>query len=408
LSNPRWFDYKQRLIMNKAVLLPNIVGFPSESMRRYATELAEALRALRAGDWAFDEITCEPTSRIAAAFGGGSFGEKMSGRHARFVKYPRLIRSIRGASVFHILDHSHAGLALATPPGRTVMTCHDIIPLLAAKGLVSMPHPMLTKLTYPLRIRWMKRCRKIIAISECTKKTLVEIAGIPAEMIEVVRYGCNPAFGPEPAVPGMSPADERLDILARHGIPAGARVLLHVATATRYKNTPAILRALRILNENPTTGGNVWLLRIGADFFEDESELIVRLGVGDRIRHAGRIFDDRMMAACYRAADVFVFPSLWEGFGWPVLEAMACGTPVVVSNVASLPEVAGDAGIFVAPHDHAALARALRSLLANPLELRLRSEMSLAQAGLFSWEKCARGTLAVYEQVAGEVKIAQE
>ena len=388
--------------MNKAVLLPNIAGFPSESMRRYATELAGALRAVGAGGWAFDEITCEPEAGIAAAFGGGSFGEKMAGRHARFVKYPRLIRGIGGASVFHILDHSHAGLALALPPARTVLTCHDIIPLLAARGLVPMPHPMLARLTYPLRIRWMKRCRKIIAISESTKKNLVEIAGIPAEKIAVVPYGCNPVFGPDPAAPGVLPADERGDVLARYGIPAGARVILHVATATRYKNTPAILQALRILKENPVPGGEVWLLRIGADFFEDESALIARLGVGDRIRHAGGIFDDRILAACYRAADAFVFPSLWEGFGWPVLEAMACGTPVVVSNVASLPEIAGEAGVFVSPHDHAALAEALRSLLANPRELQQRSEMSLAQARRFSWEKCARGTLAVYEQVAGE------
>ena len=390
--------------MHKAVLLPNIVGFPSESMRRYATELAGALRALQPGGWAFDEITCEPEGWVAAAFGGGSFGEKMAGRHARFVKYPRLIRSVRGASVFHILDHSHARLALAPPPGRTVLTCHDIIPLLAAKGLISMPHPMLTRLTYPMRICWMKRCRKIITISESTKKTLVEVAGIPAEKIEVVLYGCNPAFGPETEDPGLSPADERREVLARYGIPAGARVILHVATATRYKNTPAILQALKILKENPAAGGEVWLLRVGADFFEDESALVDRLGIGDRIRHAGRIFDDRMMAACYRAADVFVFPSLWEGFGWPVLEAMACGTPVVVSNVASLPEVAGDAGVFVPPHDHSALAEALRALLSDPPELARRSELSLAQARRFSWEKCARGTLAVYEQVAGESK----
>ena len=387
--------------MNKAVLLPNIVGFPSESMRRYATELAEALRALRSGDWAFEEITCEPESRVAAAFGGGSFGKTMAGRHARFVKYPRLIRSVRDASVFHILDHSHARLALATPPEQTVMTCHDIIPLLAVKGLLPIPHSMLTKLTYPLRIRCMKHCRKIIAISESTKRTLVDVAGIPAEKIEVVYYGCNPAFGPGTAVPGRSRADERREVLARYGIPAGARVILHVSTATRYKNTPAILQAMRILKENPATG-DVWLLRVGADFFEDESALIARLGVGDRIRHAGKIFDDRMMAACYRAADAFVFPSRWEGFGWPVLEAMACGTPVVVSNVASLPEMVGKAGVFVAPHDHAALAEALRSLLADPRELALRSEKSLGQARLFSWEKCARGTLAVYEQVARE------
>ena len=383
--------------MKKAVLLPNIAGFPSESMRRYAAELAGALRALPTGEWTFDEIACGPEGWISRVA-----GDATASRHARFLKYPRLIRAARGASVFHILDHSHANLALAAPPERTVLTCHDIIPLLAAKGLVSIPHPALARFTFPLRVRCMKRCARIIAISGSTKKTLVEIAGIPAEKIEVVYYGCNPAFGPEPSTPGRSRAEERCGVLERQGIPPGARVVLHVATATRYKNTPAILEALRILKENPATGGDVWLLRVGAEFFEDESALIARLGVGDRIRHAGRILDDRLLAACYRAADAFVFPSLWEGFGWPVLEAMACGTPVVVSNAASLPELAGEAGIFVEPRDHKSLARALASLLADPQERERRSELALAQARRFSWDKCARATQAVYERVAGE------
>ena len=387
--------------MNKAVLLPNVEGFPSESMRRYAAELLRALRSLPGVGWTFDEIVCAPDARVAAAFGGGATGEKFASRHARFLKYPRQIRSVGGAPVFHILDHSHANLAWATPPARTVLTCHDIIPLLAAKGLVSMPHPALTRFTFPLRVRGMKRCRKIIAISESTKKTLVEIAGIPAEKIDVVYYGCNPVFGPQPASPGESLADERRGVLGRFGLPATARVILHVATATRYKNTPAILQALRILKEAPAAGRDVWLLRVGAGFFDDEAELITRLGVGDRIRYAGKIFDDRLLGACYRAADVFVFPSLWEGFGWPVLEAMSCGTPVVVSDVASLPEVAGDAGIAVPPDDHRALAAALLSVLADPAERASRAARALVQAGRFSWDACARGTLAVYEQVGG-------
>ncbi|MBE2203391.1 MAG: glycosyltransferase family 4 protein [Chthoniobacterales bacterium] len=383
--------------MRDAILLPNISGFPSESMQRYAAELAAALRKLRDGTWRIGEILCEPSGAISTIFGGGKFGDQMASRHARFLKYPGMIRS-RVGSVFHILDHSHANLALATPPAATVLTCHDIIPLLAAKGRVSMPHPAMTRFTFPLRVACMKRCRKIIAISESTKKTMIEVAGIPAEKIAVVYYGCNPAFGPEPATPGQSPAGERREIFTRYGIPEGARVILHVATATRYKNTPAILEALRILKEKPDLP--VWLLRVGAEFFEDEARLVEQLGIGDRIRHVGRVSDDQLLGAIYRAADVFAFPSLWEGFGWPVLEAMACGTPVVVSNVASLPEVAGAAGLSIPPRDHVALAGALGAVLSSPQERLRLSAAALAQAGRFSWEACARGTLAVYEQIA--------
>ncbi len=155
--------------MKRAVLLPNITGFPSESMRRYAAELVAALRGLKDENWEIDEIVCEPSAAVSAAFGGGKTGGKMASRHARLIKYQGLIRA-RAGSIFHILDHSHANLALSTPPEVTVLTCHDIIPLLTAKGLVSMPYPALTRLTFPLRVLCMKRCHKIIAISESTKK----------------------------------------------------------------------------------------------------------------------------------------------------------------------------------------------------------------------------------------------
>ncbi len=371
--------------MHTGVLLPNVGGFPSESMRRYARELSTALRELDDPDWKFQEIHCDPGP-------AGWLGASMASRYARFLKYPAMIRSFRGGDVFHIVDHSHANLAVSAPRGQAVITCHDIIPLLAAKGLLDMPHPALTRFMFPLRVWCMKRCRKIIAISQSTKRTLVEVAGIPADQIEVVYYGCNPAFFPDPA----SREAERREFLEKNGLPANARLILHVATPTRYKNTPAILRAMRILRHDP----RVWFVRVGAPFFEDEEQLAGELGIRDRICHLGQIANDDTLGTAYRTADVFVFPSLFEGFGWPVLEAMACGTPVVVSNVASLPEVVGSAGMTVPPRDHEALAAAVETLLTNPAEHARRSDAVLEQAARFSWAACARGTLDVYRQVA--------
>jgi len=383
--------------VNRAVLLPNIVGFPSESMRRYALELGRALRADAPPAWGIDEIDCAPEPWIARAL-----GDKMAGRHARFIKYPRLIRGKRGADIYHILDHSHADLALSTPPAHTILTCHDVIPLLAARGLIPIPCARGARYTFPLRVRCMARCGRIIAISESTKRTLVEVAGLPAEKIRVVYYGVNPNFHPLEAGAPETPGEERRRILSLYGIPDTARVILHVSTPMRYKNTPAILRALRALKESAAALGDIYFLRIGADFFDDEKTLIDELGIGDRIRHAGRISDDGLLASHYRAADVFVFPSLWEGFGWPPLEAMACGTVAVTSDVASLPEVIGDAGLGVPPGDDRALAEALRGLFSDPAELRSRSEKCLARSRRFTWEACARDTLAVYDELVAE------
>ena len=309
-----------------------------------------------------------------------------------------MIRKTSGEDIYHVLDHSHANLALSAPPGRAVITCHDIIPLLASMGLIPIRVPRLTRYTFPLRIRCMKCCGMIIAISQSTKKNLVEIAGINPDKIGVSYCGVNPAFAPMPAEPNFNPADERLRILSKYGIPDSASVLFHVASPTRYKNTPAILRALKALREDAALGQQVWFLRAGADFFDDEKQLIQELRIGDRIRYAGFVPEDKDLAAHYRSADVFVFPSLWEGFGWPPLEAMACGTPVVCSNVSSLPEVVGEAGVLLPPQDHAALVEALRGLLTHKSARLALSEKSLARARRFTWEKCAVDTLEIYEQ----------
>ena len=398
--------------MSKAVLLPNIVGFPSESMRRYALELEGALRSRtpdeKQSSWDFDSIECAPSEVIAARFGSGNRGKAMASRYARFIAYPRLIKAAVGADVYHVLDHSHANLALVPPAAKTVMTCHDIIPMLAAKRLIPIPPAGFSHYAFPLHVRCMKRCHTIIAISESTKRNLVEVAGLPEEQIDVVYYGVNHAFAPLPDKDSAVSVEERQGILRKHSIPADALILFHVGTATRYKNTPAILHALKALKEDPLVGKRVYFLRVGADFFDDEKTLIESLGVGDRVRHAGKIFDDALLAAYYRTGDVFIFPSIWEGFGWPPLEAMACGTPVVTSDVASLPEVVGDAGITVAPQDHAALIEALRSILSNDDRRQTLREKSLRRARRFTWDECARGTQAVYEKVAADAGIRRK
>jgi glycosyltransferase involved in cell wall biosynthesis len=263
---------------------------------------------------------------------------------------------------------------------------------------LQMPTGRFTKYTFPLRLACMRRCKYVITISESSKRDLIAHGGIPEEKIRVVYYGVNPKFSPEPP-PSITLADERAELLARHHLPANAKIVLHVGTATRYKNTPAILQAIKGLRETPGIGESIYLIRIGAPFFEDEDALIQTLRIGDRIVHAGKIFDDMLLGSYYRQADVFAFPSLHEGFGWPPLEAMASGTPVVTSNVASLPEVVGDAGITVAPTDHLGLTNALRRVLS---EESVRKEMGArchARSRRFTWEQCGRETLAVYESM---------
>lgn len=369
-----------------------MVEFPSDSMTRYARELSRAVREVAGPTWTFEDLECHHAEKWLGVL-PGKHGEALASRVGRFIDYPNLIKRTTG-DVFHILDHSHANLANATPPEKSVLTCHDIIPLLAAMGEIDMPASRMQKYRFPKILKAMSGCKKIIAISESTKRGLIRHGGIPEEKIEVVYYGVNPNFTATPAVEG-----ERAAILKKHGLADDTKLVLHVGTPMRYKNVPALLHALKRLSERPGLGDRVRLVRVGAAFFPDEEQLAGELGVTDKIVQAGRITDDTVLGGYYRAADVFAFPSLFEGFGWPPLEAMACGTPVVTSNVASLPEVVGDAGTTVAPSDHAGLADAIAALLEDPARHAEYRQRALDRAARFTWEACAKNTLAVYEKI---------
>jgi alpha-1,3-rhamnosyl/mannosyltransferase len=184
-------------------------------------------------------------------------------------------------------------------------------------------------------------------------------------------------------------------VLAQYGLRAGA-YLLALGTLQPRKNLLTLLRAVRLLLDDGCDPGLVVL--VGATGWGSTLEAEVeRLGLTPRVRILGYL-PNEALPAIYSGARAFAFPSLYEGFGLPVLEAMACGTPVVASNCSSLPEVVGEAGLLADPRRPAAFAGALRRLLAEPdLAARLR-EAGLARAAEFTWERCARETARILEE----------
>jgi glycosyltransferase involved in cell wall biosynthesis len=175
-----------------------------------------------------------------------------------------------------------------------------------------------------------------------------------------------------------------------------SKVVLQVATKGRYKNTPALLTAFAQLRARIS---DATLVRIGAPFYPDESALAEKLGIAAAIRHVGAVSDDRVLAEWYSAADVLAFPSLWEGFGWPPLESMACGTPVVASEIPAIREVVGDAGVLVSPDDPSAMAAAVERVLNDASWSRSLRSKGLERAARFTWANAAARTLAVYESL---------
>jgi glycosyltransferase involved in cell wall biosynthesis len=230
-----------------------------------------------------------------------------------------------------------------------------------------------------------QRARRLIAVSAHTARECTRLLGVPPERIDVVYHGVDPAFHP-------LPADEVSSFRERRGLPK--RFVLCVGTLEPRKNLVRLVEAFARARDGEVglvlAGGRGWL-------YDDLFAKVEALGLGDEVVFAGYVMNDEL-PLWYSAATVVAYPSVYEGFGLPVLEAQACGTPVLTSNVSSLPEAAGDAALMVDPYDVEAMAAGLSRLLADEsLRYQFR-ERGLAHARRFSWSHTAQETACVYRR----------
>lgn len=273
-------------------------------------------------------------------------------------------------------------------PCRSVVTIHDLSYLL---------YPASFNRANRLYLRLFSRLTaaradRLIAVSENTKRDTVRLLGVSPAKVDVVHHGIEPFFRPWPE-------REAIEALRRRrGLPE--RMILFFGTIEPRKNLTTLIRAFAELKR---AGLPHQLVVAGAKGWQWESVFatIEELGLGGEIVLPGYVpYDEQPL--WYNAAELFVYPSLYEGFGFPPLEAMACGTPVVASDTSALPEVVGDAGLLVDPTNVEALAAAMRRVLTVPeLGAELR-ERGLKRASTFSWREAARRTLEVYEKAQHE------
>ena len=355
---------------------------------RYAINLTRAMlaeAAARRPELDFVIFTGPQTSREVMEEFRGACDECFLGAKSSVIRsltlVPAALRRLR-VDLFHGMDH--VGIPLVGKTGRYVVTIHDVIPLILPETF-TLRHRLVVR-TALARVR--RKADLALVPSLAVKGDVVRRLGLPEDRVVVTPEGCEPRFRPQ--------APESFGAVAdRYGLPS--RYVLAVGTLEPRKNLTTLLQAFARLRRGGDVDPNLQLVLAGARGWLDEPifETVRSLGLEQAVRFPGFIDDDDLPAV-YSGAALFVFPSLHEGFGLPLLEAMACGVPVITSNVASMPEVAGDAAMLVDPRDADGLASAIAQVLRDEaLRERLRAA-GLARAGQFSWETAARRTLDAY------------
>jgi len=294
---------------------------------------------------------------------------------------------IRPPDVLFVPAHSLPPLVR----GRSVATIHDL-------GYLAFPdeHPPATRFLRDRANRWSAlRATRVVAISEATWRDLVRHYQTPPGKIDVVHHGLDPAFRP-------IRDRARLDaVRARYGL--DQPYLIFVGTLQPRKNLERLLLAFdRVVGRAPRP---LQLALVGKIGWQEERfrRALARMRAPERVRVLGYV-PDADLPTLLSGALALAFPSLYEGFGLPALEAMACGAPVLASSTSSLPEVVGDAGLLVDPLDVDAIADGLERLVSDPDLRATLTARGLQRAAGFTWERAARATLAVLRNAAGAPK----
>lgn len=299
-----------------------------------------------------------------------------------YLGYPFIVKKkVIENNIKHVTRQDLAFLLELIDLKKTIVTCHDIIPI----AYYNTRNPI-----WKLNAKGLRKAEKIITVSEFSKKDISKYIKYPEEQIEII----PPAVDHNLYYPNRSKA-----ALKKYRIKVTEKVVLYVGAEEPRKNVQLLINSFsKLKNRIP----EVKLLKVGMPNYIGVREKLLKqiesLNLQKDVIFTGYVSESEL-AEIYNAVDLFVFPSLYEGFGMPPLEAMACGTPVITSNTSSLPEVVGDAAIVVNPHDADKLVEEMYQLLTDD---GLKKEMirkGLKRSKMFNWDESARKTLRVYKEL---------
>jgi glycosyltransferase involved in cell wall biosynthesis len=373
-------------------LFPDLAIENWKSMDVYADRLSALLPEMADG-WEIQRVMVQPSQWLDRYLRVPYLNRALNDRfYSRYIVYTRMAKALQG-DINHVLDHSYGHLLRALDPQRTIVTVHDLYPL----HIINRSVRTLREHARNRLLRWVMdhtlRARWLIVPSEFTKQELLRLTDYPTSRISVVHLGVDETFF-------QSIAEEtKRRYWQELGLPENGKLLLHVGSCDERKNIPLLLHVLKVLLSR--SGTNFYLLQIGGQFTKDQSHLIHQLSLASRLRQRPHVSVDELVCA-YQTAHALLLPSTYEGFGFPALEAMAAGTPVIASDIGALREIIGESGILVEPNDPARLAEAVMAILDDARFRESFIEKGRARAAGFSWSETARKTLAVYHQVYSE------
>jgi glycosyltransferase involved in cell wall biosynthesis len=374
-----------RVVPMKVVIVRRERGV-ALSMDVCADNLVAGLKLSRP-DWQITEIAPERWSNEKNLWQAGTGLRKY---YERLWRHPYAVSRLE-ADIFHVIDHSNAHVAywLKYKSGKVVVTCNDLVPLIYPEILEGQARfPALSMASWKYSIKGMNHADRVIAISSNTAQDVSQKISIPPEKVEVVPLGVEQYFCQLPS------ADIKA-IRQKYIKSSQDFCLLNVGSNHQRKNIPTILRALAGLRDR---GVPIRLWKAGDKFTPEQQSLIKSLDLESVITFIHKPDRDTVLEL-YNAADVLLAPSIYEGFGLTILEAMACGIPVISSNASSLPEVAGDAAILVDPMDVDAIVNAVCDLQKDSNLRHGYIQKGLARTKLFSWGKSVEKTIQIYEKL---------
>jgi glycosyltransferase involved in cell wall biosynthesis len=365
------------------------IAIDARKLRDYGigTYIRNLLRHLSRLDHTTEYVLlCRPIDSDAAALLGDNFRivtEKAPAYSLREqVRIPLALRRER-ANLFHA---PHYVLPPLTPC-RSVVTIHDCIHLRFPQYL-----PSRIGYAYARGSLWAAthQADRVLTVSEASKRDILHYFRIPDQKIVVIPNAIDERYNEAPAAEDIERVKERYQL--------NDPFVLYAGNIKPHKNLERLIEAFHMFRRHEFE--HVKLLIIGDEIskYATLRRTVHRLKLHKHVRFFGFV-PDQTLAALYRLAAVFVFPSLYEGFGLPPLEAMASGAPVITSNVSSLPEVVGDAALLIDPYDPEAIADAMRRVLSDDvLRVQLR-ERGLVRARHFSWDRSIRRVHEIYEEV---------